>query len=187
MEEVTATIVGVLFLGIACALPIWLTGRGFKAVIRRRQLLSYELGERGAVHRFDTPLTIGVILFGAGAVFAGITLLPLAVWILDGDLEARRVFIGLWPVVGFFIVCAWLAARPGFRLIVSEPDRITAHRTGIRHRPGRERSIAHAEIVGFHERRTLLGSTEVRGEGAERRLQVSAQTEGFDQLIAAVY
>ena len=186
MEEVAATIVGLLFLVAACGVPVWLTGRGFKAVIRRRQLLTYELGERGAVHPFDTPLTIGVILFGAGAVFAGINLLPLAVWILDGDPEARRVFISFWPIVAFMMLSGWLAARPGFRVFVAEPDALTAHRTGVLHRPGRERTIVHDEIVGFHERRTLLGSVEVRGAGDVGRLRISAQTSGFDQLIASL-
>lgn len=186
MEEITATIVGLLFLVAACGLPVWLTGKAFKAVIRRRRLLTYELGRRGAVHHFDTPLTIGVILFGAGAVFAGINLLPLAVWILDGDPEARRVFIAFWPIVAFMMGCGRLAARPGLRLFVAEPDRLTTHRTGVLHRPGRERSIGHAEITGFHERRTLLGSVEVRGAGAVRRIRVNAQTGGFDQLIAAL-
>ena len=186
MEEVAATVVGVLFLGAACGVPVWLTGRGFKAVVRRRQLLSYELGERGSVHQFDTPLTIGVILFGAGAVFAGINLLPLAVWMIDGDPEARRVFFAFWPFVAFFMLCGWLVARPGFRLFVGEPSQLTLHRTGVRHRPGRERSIAHRDIVSFHERRSVLGSVEVQATGSVPRLRVNAQTSGFDQLVASL-
>lgn len=186
MEEIAATAVGLLLLTTACGLPVWLTGRGFKAVVRRRQLLSYELGERGAVHQFDMPLTIGVILFGAGAVFAGITLLPLAVWIIDGDPDARRVFIGFWPIIAFFVASAWLAVRPGLRLFVAEAGQITQYRTGIGHRGGRERSIAHDDITGFHERRTLLGSVDVHGSGDVGRLRINAQTNSFDQLIATL-
>lgn len=186
MEELAATVLGVLFLGAACGLPIWLTGRGFRAVLRRRQLLAYDLGTRGAVHQFDTPLTIGVILFGAGAVFAGIDLLPLAVWIIDGDPEARRVFFAFWPIIALFFVGGWLAARPAGRIFVAEPEQLTVHRTGVRHRPGRERSIAHGDIVSFHERRTVLGAVEVRGAGSIPRLRINAQTGGFDQLVASL-
>ena len=189
MSEVLAAAVGIGLFALAIGVPVWLTGRGFRAVIRRRVLLADALGERGSVHQFDMPLTLGVVLFGAGAVFAGINLLPLVVWLADGDLEARRVFLSFWGVIGFFVGCAWLAARPGLRLLVAEPDRLTAHRTGLRHRlppAGTERSIEHTDITGFHERRSVLGSLEVRGDGPVRQLRINPQTTGFDELVASL-
>ena len=189
MTDLLVAAVGFSAFAVAIGLPVWLTGRGFRSMIRRRTLLIQALGERGAVHEFDTPLTMGVIVFGAGAVFGGIMLVPLAVWLLDGDVEARRVFLAFLPIIGFFMASGWATARPGFRLFVAEPERLTLHRTGVRHRPapaGEERAIRHDEIIGFHEPRSLLGAVEVRGDGAVERLRINAQARGFDELVTAL-
>ncbi|MEM9464202.1 MAG: hypothetical protein AAGA90_02460 [Actinomycetota bacterium] len=189
MGDLLAAVVGFGLVGLVIGMPMWLTGRAFRAVLARRARLVQALGARGAVHRFDTPLTIGVILVGAGAVFAAIMLLPLVIWAVDGDTDARRVFLAFVPIIAAFAGGGWLMARPGFRLVLAEPDRLTVHRSGVRHRlppAGEERSIAHDEIVGFHERRSVLGSLDIHGSGAVDRLRISAQTSGFDELVAVL-
>lgn len=190
MEEIFAAAAAVVVFVVFVGVPVWLTGRLFRRLVRRRQLLAFALGERGSVHQFDMPLTFATILFGAGAVFGGLSFFPALIWLVDGDTEARRVFLALWPVVGGFVALAALAVRPGLRFLIAEPDRLTVHRTGITHRaeanPRRERAIGHAEIVAFHERRTLLPSLDVRGDGATSHIRINGQVTAFDQLVAAL-
>jgi tetratricopeptide repeat protein len=182
-----ADIAAIVVFGSILALPIWGTGRLFKSMMRRRRVLLDRLAERGSVHTFDMPLTIGIILFGAGAVFAGFTPLLGLIWIFDGDAEAGRVFLISWPVFGFFALAGWLAARPSLRVWISEPHGVTVRRVGILHRDQgsrRERHIAHDTITGFHERRSLAGAVEIRG--VDRRLVVSMQLTRFDEFLSGL-
>jgi hypothetical protein len=180
-------LLGVALFGAVLILPVWATGRLFRWVIRRRRILLDALAERGDVHTFDMPLMIGIILFGAGAVFAGVALVPGLIWIVDGDAEAGRVFLVSWPVFGFFALLGWLAARPALRIWINEPDRVSLRRVGVLHRnrePGRERHITHDAITSFHERRSLTGMVEIRG--GDRRLVAPMQLTRFDEFISAL-
>ncbi len=182
-----ADLLGVVLFGSVLILPIWATGRLFRSVLRRRRRLLDSLAERGDVHTFDMPLTIGIILFGAGAVFAGIALVPGLIWLTDGDTDARRVFLVSWPVFGVFALAGRLAARPGLRIWISEPAGVTVRRVGVSHRDRgsrHDRHVAHETIVSFHERRSPTGAVEIRS--TETRLVAPMQLSGFDELLSAL-
>lgn len=186
MSDVLALTIGVAFFAIVLVTPIWLTGRLFTSTIRRRILLLDHLGRRGSVHTFDMPLRMATIIFGAGAVFAGLGLVPAMIWALDGDTDGRRTFIGMVAVgVVFALLARWMV-RPALSIWVVGADRLTRHRTGIAHRigGGSEQTIEFGDLTRLHERRSIIGALGVYG--TRHRFTISMQSERFDELVSAL-
>ena len=186
MGDALALLIGGTFFFVVVATPIWLTGRLFSRTIRRRVLLLDSLGERGSVHTFDMPLRMATIIFGAGAVFTGLALVPAMIWALDGDTDGRRTFIGMVAVGAVFALLARWMLRPALSIWIVGSDRITRHRTGLLHRigGGREQTIEFGDLTRLHERRSIIGALGVYG--THHRFTISMQSERFDELVSAL-
>ena len=85
----------------AClVLPLAGVVLGVRRYQRRRRAYMVDLGERGSVHATEISLFVGIIILAGGAVLAGAAGIPMLVWIVDGDPEARRVVLVMAFIVG---------------------------------------------------------------------------------------
>ncbi len=169
--------VAVIAIALGClAIPIVLTGMAVRRYQRMREQKEIELSQHGSVHSWGIPLVLGIIMFGGGAVLAGAGLIPLLVWIFDGDSDARRATIVMFAVFPFFAGLGWLTALPSFRRFVVDDEGITAVRFG------RKRHIAFAQITRVRRPSTSLTGAIVV-ESAKETLRISGQVNDFDQLL----
>ena len=167
-----------LVLLAAIAVPVGLVNWWFKQFLHRRDVEIDELTSRGGVHTADPPVRFGIVMVGFGAVLAGLGLLPMLIWIVDGDGDAARAALVVAVLATLFGVLGLASIWSGMRIWIVEPDRLTLRRRG------NERHIAFADITEVAERRSVAGGANIRS--ADNHIAVPKQLQGFDTLVAQV-
>ncbi len=170
LERLVVAVVGIVVIGTPMIGSYWWFGRA----ARHRHHYVGTLGTRGTTYTGDALVRMALVIFWMGAMFAGLSLLPLLVWVGTGDTEGRRVFFGLLVVGAVIIALSSLLAWPGLKVWILEPEGLTLKRLF------REHHIPYADVIELRELRSLTGALGVRSSSA--RIRVPMQLTGYDDL-----
>ena len=174
LTDVVVALIGVTLFGT----PMVAIAIGVKRFMQRRHDRMDELSELGPVGSFHLPLMLGIIIGGLGAFLLAMGIIPLLVWIFDGDTDARRAAIGIAAVSLFFVLGGFLMAWPGLKIWVIDGDELTT----VRFR--RRVAVRLPDVITIRERRSLTGAWSVASE--EDAITVPMQLSGFDEFMSAV-
>lgn len=171
-SELAAAGISVLLLVV----PVFVAALAIKRLASRRGLLIAALEEQGSVHTLDAPLRVVALLFGSGVVLAGVSLIPVAAWLIDRDGDAVQPGFGVVAIVVVLMLgaagAAWLAGR----IWVVTEDALLIRRFGREHR------IGFAEVMELRERSTPTRGVEI--QTVYGRLDVPGRLGGFDDLVS---
>lgn len=169
-------LVGAVYLVLLVTPPIGVW-RAIAALRDRAERRDEELEDRGSVHRGDLAVTVGGIVILGAALLLGAGLLPLLVWIVDGDAEAARVVLVMGVVTSLLGAPAILAIARGLRSWV-----LTDHELLVVPLRGRTRVLPLDASTAVTLRHRPITTLVVRAtDGTTTR--VPATVAGFDLLV----
>ena len=91
LDGLITAIVLIVIVGPPIVGTFWWAGR----MARRHFEYVERLGERGTTYTGDLMMRFALIIFWLGAMFAGLSLLPLLIWLATDDMDGRRTFFGM--------------------------------------------------------------------------------------------
>ena len=171
VERLVTAVLGIVIIGLPMVGTFWWAGR----LARRHHEYVERLGERGTTYTGDILLRVALIIFWMGAMFGGLSLLPLLVWLGTGDTEGRRVFLVMIAFFAAVTVVSMLISWPAWRVWILEPEGLTLK--GIRG----ERHVRYDDMTELRERPSLTGALEARSAAA--RIRIPMQLTGYDGLF----
>ncbi len=171
IDGLIMAIVLIVIVGPPMVGTFWWAGR----MARRHYEYVERLGERGTTYTGDLAMRFALIIFWLGAMFAGLSLLPLLVWLATDDMEGRRTFFAMLVVAVVILGLSLLISWPAWKVWILEPDGVTLKRLRS------ERHIRYSDITELRERPSLTGTLEVRS--SEQRIRIPTHITGYDGIF----